>query len=50
MTEVACYYRGCEFNKSDTCTLKEIAVSGNIHCMTAISKEEAAEMKAEGDV
>lgn len=47
MTEVTCYYHDCEFNTAGKCTLSEIAISGNIACMTSISKEEAAEIKAE---
>ena len=46
MTEATCYYHNCEFNKAEKCTLSKIAISGNIACMTAISKEEAAEIKA----
>ena len=47
MTEVTCYYHNCEFNEAEKCTLSEIAISGNIACMTSISKEEAADIKAE---
>lgn len=47
MTEITCYYHDCEFNKAEKCTLLEIAISGNITCMASISKEEAAEIKAE---
>ena len=47
MTEVTCYYHNCEFNEAEKCTLSEIVISGNIACMTSISKEEAADIKAE---